>query len=108
MSSASTPWVHSSLAADPDLAELVELFVGEMPERIENLLKLYDAGGREDFRRAVHLIKGAAGRYGYQSVPPMAARLEQSIKTDGTAEQIHLELDALLDLCRRIRSGVAE
>lgn len=107
MSTASESWVYSSLAVDPDLGELVELFVGEMPERIENLARLHEAGGREELRRAVHQMKGAAGSYGFHAITKPAAQLEFSLKTERPEEQIHSELEELLALCRRVRSGTA-
>jgi histidine phosphotransfer protein HptB len=108
MSTASASWVYSSLAADPDLRELVELFVEEMPERIENLIRQYQEGVREDFRRAVHQIKGAGGSYGFHALTQPAAQLEMSLKTDRAEDQIQRELDELLSLCRRVRSGLPE
>lgn len=108
MSIASEAWVYSSLAVDPDLSELVDLFVGEMPERVDNLARLHAAGTRDELRRAVHQIKGAAGSYGFHAITPCAAQLEMSLKTDRPEEQILRELNELLSLCRRVRSGVPQ
>ena len=96
------------MAVDPDLSELVELFVGEMPERVDALVRLHESGIREELRRAVHQIKGAAGSYGFHAITPCAAQLEMSLKTDRSDEQILREFKELLDLCRRVRSGVPE
>lgn len=104
----STQPVYSTLGADPDLGELVEMFASEMPDRIDNLLRLYNGEDREEFRRAVHQIKGAAGSYGFHAITPLAARLEISLKSEQPEEQIQQELNELLDLCRRVRSGVPE
>ena len=104
----STQPVYSTLGADPDLGELVEMFASEMPDRIDNLLRLYNGEDREEFRRAVHQIKGAAGSYGFHAITPSAARLEISLKTEQPEAQIQQELNELLDLCRRVRAGVPE
>ena len=108
MTAASTQPVYSTLGADPDLGELVEMFASEMPDRIDNLLRLYNGVDREEFRRAVHQIKGAAGSYGFHAITPHAARLELSLKTEQPEAQIQQELNDLLDLCRRVRAGVPE
>ena len=57
----STQPVYSTLGADPDLGELVEMFASEMPDRIDNLLRLYNGEDREEFRRAVHKSMGPPG-----------------------------------------------
>lgn len=107
MSERTTAYVYSDLGDDPDLGELVELFAAEMPERVENLLRLFRETNRPELCRAVHQIKGAAGSYGFHAVTPLAARLEQSLKNDESEVKLQEELSALLDLCRRIRGGSA-
>lgn len=100
-------FVYSELADDPDLGDLVELFVAELPDRLDHLVRQFDDGNRQTMRRAVHQMKGAAGSYGFHAVTPLAARLEQSLNDDGSDERVKADLDALLDLCRRIRSGTS-
>lgn len=108
MSDRSAAYVYSDLADDADLGELVELFVAELPERLERLVRQFDDGNRSELRRTVHQMKGAAGSYGFHAVTPLAARLEQSLQNDGPEAQVKTELEALLELCRRLRSGSAE
>ena len=43
--------VYSSLGADPELKEIVEMFVAEMPERVGKLLGQLDASDWEGLRR---------------------------------------------------------
>ena len=52
----------------------------------------------------IHL-KGAAGSYGFGPVSPIAGKLEDSLIADRPEEFIRADLDALVDICRRIRSG---
>jgi len=100
--------VYSTLGGDPDLRELVEMFVAEMPDRVGTLVKHYETANWEELRRIAHQIKGAAGSYGFHELTPAAARLELAIRSRGPEEQITTEVNALLDLCRSIRSGVPE
>jgi HPt (histidine-containing phosphotransfer) domain-containing protein len=103
----STACIYSTFGSDPDLAELVELFVAEMPERIERLLALYDDGNLPELRRTAHHLKGASGSYGFQPLSPAASRLESTVKADRPDDQIKADLDALVDLCKRVRAGSA-
>jgi histidine phosphotransfer protein HptB len=98
--------IYSSLGGDPDLGELVDLFVAEMPERVDLLEKHYEMADWEELRRMAHQIKGAAGSYGFDDLTPAAARLETAIKGQTGEDQITADLLELLDLCRRIRAGV--
>jgi len=98
--------IYSSLAADPDLGELVDLFVQEMPHRISALETQARSRDWQELTRTVHQIKGAAGSYGFPAITPYAARLENAAKIGGQEEEILSALDELLDLCRRLRSGV--
>jgi HPt (histidine-containing phosphotransfer) domain-containing protein len=97
--------LYSTLADDPDLAEIVELFVQEMPERIARLLDRFRKSDREGLRRVAHQLKGAAGSYGFTPVSPAAARLEGAIVQSRPEEEISQALDDLIDLCRRTRAG---
>ena len=93
--------LYSDLGADPDLGDLVVLFVEEMPERIDLLLRHRDARDWENLRRTAHQIKGAAGSYGFGPISPLAGRLEQCLSRNEPEETIHAALAELVDLCRR-------
>jgi HPt (histidine-containing phosphotransfer) domain-containing protein len=99
--------IYSTLGGDPDLGELVELFVSELPDRIETLEKNYETANWDELRRTAHQIKGAAGSYGFHALTPAAAKLEAAIKGERGEDQITADLNELLDLCRRVRAGVA-
>ncbi len=100
------PFVYSSLAADPDLGELVDLFVQEMPGRISALETQARSGDWQQLGRTAHQIKGAAGSYGFHVITPYAVRLESAARNGSPEEKILSSLDELLYLCRRMRSGV--
>jgi len=100
--------IYSSFGDDPDLGELVEMFVEEMPDRIENLISQFEAKNWEELTRAAHQMKGAAGSYGFGVLTPVAAKLEALLRGKKPEDAIQIGLDQLTDLCRRIRSGVAE
>ncbi len=105
---ASTPtaFAYSHLAADPDLGDLIEMFVQELPDRIKTLQTQAASRDWQELTRTAHQIKGAAGSYGFQAITPCAARLEAAAKDDRQEEEIRASLHELLDLCRHVRSGV--
>ena len=97
--------IYSTLAEDPDLGPIVEMFVEEMPGRIAGLLAWLESGNKEELRRAAHQLKGAAGSYGFQPITPAAARLEETIRQGSSEEEIHRAVGELVDLCRRAAAG---
>jgi histidine phosphotransfer protein HptB len=102
-----TELLYSSLDADPDLGELVRLFVAEMPERVAMLLARSDAAEWEELRRTAHQLRGAAGSYGFDPITPAAGRVEDSIRCNATEQEIREAVDALVDLCSRASAGAA-
>jgi histidine phosphotransfer protein HptB len=103
----SSDLLYSPLADDQDLAEIVELFVQEMPGRIARLLDRFRKADWEGLRRAAHQIKGAAGSYGFTPISPAAGRLEDEITQSRPEAEISQALDELIDMCRRARGGHA-
>ncbi len=101
---ASVP-LYSTLAEDPDLGEIVAAFVEEMPERVDNLIRLLDGGDWEPLRRAAHQLKGAAGSYGFGPITSAAAELEDAIRRAGPDQDIRRACDELVELCRLARAG---
>lgn len=105
----------SEFAADPDMHELIGMFVDEMPERIRTLEQLAAAGDFESLKRLAHQLKGASGGYGFPTVGNAAGQLEQSLKAllaagsnQGTSDRlaaIRSEVESLVELCQRCRAA---
>ncbi len=91
----------SEYASDPDLAELLEAYLSEMPKRILALESALAASDLETLARFAHQIKGSAGGYGYSPITDAAKELEQGVKGRGEMDVLQKQLDALVDLCRR-------
>ncbi len=103
----STP-LYSTLAEDPDLRAIVEMFVEEMPGRIAGLLECLERSDWEALGRAAHQLKGAAGSYGFSAISPSAAEVEEAAKGSLPEEDIRSKVATLVDLCRAARGGVPE
>lgn len=97
--------LYSPLANDPDLGEIIQMFVDEMPQRVSKIGDLAAAGDWEELRRAAHQLKGAAGSHGFGPITPSAALVEDAIRDGQPESQIRKAVDELCDLCRRIRAG---
>ncbi len=99
--------IYSKLGRDPELSELVEMFVSEVPDRIAAILALHVAGDFVELARLAHQIKGAAGSYGFACVTPAAERLEVAAGNGEPDDSIRDALDELVAMCGRLRAGSA-
>ncbi|MGD9649049.1 MAG: Hpt domain-containing protein [Pirellulales bacterium] len=97
--------IYSTLANDRELADLVELFVDELPRRVAFLRSLFAAGDRDELERMAHQLKGAAGSYGFEAITPAAARVEQTVACGEPFAEIAEALEELIALCEAARAG---
>lgn len=102
-----TPLV-SEYATDPDMQEILTLFIQEMPERVEALQKSWRASEFDQVKRLAHQLKGAGGGYGYPTLGEAAGKLEKSLNEAATKshadslESLRAQLDELVNLCNRV------
>ncbi|MEZ6109947.1 MAG: Hpt domain-containing protein [Pirellulaceae bacterium] len=96
-------FLYSDLGDDPDYAELIEMFVGDLPRRVEQLLAAKAAEDADQVRVLSHRLRGAAGGYGFPQLTHAAARVEEPLRSDQPLDSITGELDTLIDLCQRVR-----
>ena len=97
--------IFSTYGDDPDMGELVEMFVEEMPDRIESLLEVAHNNDWEKLRSLAHQLKGAGGSYGFGQLTQPAALLESACRENDTEDNIRQTLTELVTICRRAQSG---
>ncbi len=97
--------IYSSLGDDPDLGELVSIYIEEIPGKIADFESIRDAGDWESLRRAAHQMKGAAGSYGFPQITPVAAKLERVVNENVSIEVIEDAVRQLVEMCRCLRAG---
>lgn len=97
--------LYSTLGGDPDLGDLVTLFVEEMSDRVANIQDLLKRRDWEELRRAAHQIKGAAGSYGFGAISPCAGKLEYAIRDQEPEENIRQAVEDLTAICNRACAG---
>ncbi|RMH30652.1 MAG: Hpt domain-containing protein [Planctomycetota bacterium] len=90
--------------ADPEFQELIDYFIGILPERVA---QIEDAAARSDtaaLRTFAHQLKGSAPGFGFNDIGRLAADLERSIdqiaSETQSLEAVRSQLDGLLSLCR--------
>ncbi len=91
----------SSLAGDPEMRELIAMFVTDLRERIEDVAEALREGDAPALASLAHQLKGSAGGYGFQSITDRAARLERLVTTGANGRELEGAVGDLLALCRR-------
>jgi HPt (histidine-containing phosphotransfer) domain-containing protein len=100
--------LRSEFANDPDMRDIVEMYVTEMPERIAQLTNLWTSQQLDELRRVAHQLKGASGGYGFPTVGKAAGKVENSLMalSDGSANaslaQLRLQVEDLINTCQRV------
>lgn len=97
---------YSSLCEDTDMAELVEMFVQEVPDRLAQLEQCLDQANWSELARFAHQLKGAGGSYGFPQLTPAAARLEQLAKQTAPVEQLQAAISELVAVAACLRTGL--
>ena len=97
--------IESDFEGDPQMRELIEFFVSEMPAKASRLSALFECQQIEDLERLAHQLKGAAGGYGFGVISEAAADLVVSIRAEEELERLRSQVEQLIDLCRRTRSA---
>ena len=97
--------VVSELANDPDMAELVEMFVNELPDRTAAIQKALADQDLEALGRLAHQLKGSAGGYGFPSITDAAKALEAGARMDEDLVSLLSQVKKLVSLCERARPG---
>ena len=83
--------------------ELIEMFLEELPSRIQSLNQALDAGDFSHLNRLAHQLKGAAPGFGFDPIGSAAGILEERLKTSNLemveVDQIRDEFDSLMMEC---------
>ncbi len=95
--------IYSTLAHDHDMAELIEMFVAEVPEKLTRLEALLQAEDWNELKRLSHQLKGSAGGYGFGVVTAGAQKLEATLQNSDDVEIIGARVLELMSLLAAIR-----
>ncbi len=94
----------STFADDPEMRELVDTFVGELPARIDALRQALVSRDASKVRLMAHQLKGAAAGYGFPSIGRAAACIDEVLRGQAKPEMldtVKASMEELLSLCDR-------
>ena len=97
--------IYSDFGGEPEMGELVEMFVEEMPDRINAIVESLGRGDLEALQYATHQMKGAAGSYGFHQLTAYAAEAESLVRNEQSEENVCKAVHELIDQCQRVRAG---
>lgn len=98
------PPMVSELAGDADLADILELFVAELPKRVRAVEEALDAANFGEVQRMAHQLKGSAGGYGFPIISDVARILENHAAAANDVAAITEQVRRLADLCASARA----
>jgi HPt (histidine-containing phosphotransfer) domain-containing protein len=98
--------LRSEFENDPDMKELVQEYLSELPARVAAIEDAVKGGEVAQLKRLAHQMRGAAGGYGFSPISTAAGALEDRIRTlsdepPATLDSLRREVAELLDLCER-------
>ncbi|MBX3408521.1 MAG: Hpt domain-containing protein [Phycisphaeraceae bacterium] len=101
--------IRSQYADDPEMRELVSLFVTEIPERMERMLDAFRHQQWENVHRIAHQLKGSSAGYGFPVVGDAAAKVEDLLRTGPVLDEERLtaladSIKNLAVLCQSVRA----
>jgi len=95
--------IYSELAeSDPSFAEIVELFIESLPERLSAMQQAFEKNDIDALGRLTHQLKGAGAGHGYPCLTEKAAELEQQVKESALGD-VGTGLTQLSELVSRVK-----
>jgi HPt (histidine-containing phosphotransfer) domain-containing protein len=91
----------SEYADDPQMQDLVAVFVGGLRARTDQLQRAAERGDAATLRSLAHQVKGAAGGFGFGSISTLADHLEQAARRGAELAELRRHTTALVELCLR-------
>lgn len=91
----------SSLADDPELVQVLDIFIDTLPEMLDSIRTAWRENNMETLKRHIHELKGAGDSAGFPIVMQHAVHVEHTVAT-GEADQLAQAVEELLGLCEQI------
>lgn len=94
--------IVSFLIENPDYTKTIEMFIDNLPKRIEEMQASLNERNLQDLAFKVHALKGLGGFAGFPIYTEKAKTIEQMI-SDNQVDNIQDQIDELSKLCRRTK-----
>ena len=95
----------SEFADDPDMIDLVEVFVDGLSDRVAAIEKALSERDLDSLSMLAHQLKGSGGSYGFTPITDSARDVETVLKADQDLEELREKVRELTDLCGRAVAG---
>ena len=94
------------LMGDEEMAQtVVEVFLDDIPKRIESLKRSLEAGDAETVKRIAHSIEGAAANIGGEALRELAGEIEKACE-DGHFESVNERCPELEHQFNRLKEAI--
>lgn len=93
--------IISNLADDPDLKEVVEIFLGNLTSLVEQLKQMLEQSQMEELAYLAHNLKGSGGSAGFNIIFEKALALEQAAKAQEIAK-VQKTINEIEDIVPRL------
>jgi len=87
---------------DPDISDIVPVFLAKIREHLTTILKALDSGDLETPRVLGHNMKGTGATYGFPVITDLGAEIEQAAK-DRNCDTIRTKASELASYLERLR-----
>jgi len=103
MLATSTAPIFSTFADEPDMQVLVEMFVAEVPNKINAFEAHASTRNWPKLKQLSHQLKGSAGGYGFDAVTPLVQRLETAVNPpQPNVQEVDACTQQLVEMLRRL------
>ncbi len=92
--------IHSELGDPESFGEIIEIFLEQLPERLDHLDGFLESGDYRQLALLAHQLKGAGGGYGYPGLTQGAAKLEAEALRQHPSPSVLRELLQSLRHCQ--------
>jgi CheY-like chemotaxis protein len=93
----------SSLLHEPEMIELIDSFVQQLPERIARLEAAFGSQDLKELAVETRVLKGEAGGYGFDPITVAAVVLERALREEAGLAEVRQRLSGLVRLCLAAR-----
>ncbi len=101
------PPITSEFANDPDMSELVDLFLHELPARVRAASEAWISADFVTVQRLAHQLRGSSAGYGFPLLGVAAGRVEDAMRiSDGDAFAATPELQTVFASFQHIAARV--
>ena len=96
--------IISSFASDPAMADLIEMFVEELPDRAAAIQNAAQESNYRVIRNLAHQLTGSGGSCGFQTLTDAAGQVERLAANEGDLDQLNQAVRELCRICLRART----